>query len=83
MLIGDAHVSTRDQNLDLQHTALTKVGCQKVFEDKASGMRADQPGLARTLEMLHDGQTPAAFADGGGSEKVRSMLSAIRHGSVV
>ncbi|MBT2333203.1 DUF2384 domain-containing protein [Variovorax paradoxus] len=32
---------------------------------------------------LFDGQTPAAFAAGGGSEKVRSTLNAIRNGGVV
>ncbi|MCR6478109.1 metallophosphoesterase [Variovorax sp. ZS18.2.2] len=32
---------------------------------------------------LFDGQTPAAFATEGGSEKVRSILNAIRNGGVV
>ena len=31
MLIGYAHASTQDQNLDLQIEALTKAGCKKVF----------------------------------------------------
>ena len=55
MLIGYARVSTEDQNLELQREALTKAGCQKVFEDKVSGTRADRPGLAKTLEMLREG----------------------------
>jgi DNA invertase Pin-like site-specific DNA recombinase len=55
MLIGYARVSTQDQNLELQREALTKAGCQKVFEDKVSGTRADRPGLAKTLEMLREG----------------------------
>jgi DNA invertase Pin-like site-specific DNA recombinase len=38
MLLGYARVSTQDQNLDLQREALTKAGCQKVFEDQISGM---------------------------------------------
>ncbi|WP_394481433.1 antitoxin Xre/MbcA/ParS toxin-binding domain-containing protein [Variovorax sp. VaC1] len=38
--------------------------------------------LDKPHELL-DGQTPAAFAVGGGSEKVRSMLNAIQHGGVV
>jgi len=52
MLIGYARVSTQDQNLQLQREALTKAGCKKVFEGKASGTRADRPGLAKTIEML-------------------------------
>lgn len=46
MLIGYARVSTQDQNLELQWGALIKAGCQKVFE-----------GLAKTLEMLREGDT--------------------------
>lgn len=55
MLIGYARVSTQDQNLELQQDALLKVGCQKIFEDKLSGTRADRPGLAMALEMLREG----------------------------
>ena len=55
MLIGYARVSTQDQNLDLQIEALTKAGCQKIFDDKMSGSRAERPGLAKALEMLREG----------------------------
>lgn len=57
MLIGYARVSTQDQNLDLQIQALTQAGCQKIFEDKISGSRAERPGLAKALEMLREGDT--------------------------
>ncbi|AIC12345.1 recombinase family protein [Xylella fastidiosa subsp. morus] len=57
MLIGYARVSTQDQNLELQCEALAKAGCKKVFEDKVSGTRVERPGLAKTLEMLRDGDT--------------------------
>jgi DNA invertase Pin-like site-specific DNA recombinase len=57
MLIGYGRVSTHDQNLDLQREALTKAGCQKIFEDKVSGTRADRPGLSKALEILREGDT--------------------------
>jgi len=57
MLIGYARVSTQDQNLDLQLEALIKAGCEKVFDDKISGSRAERPGLAKALEMLREGDT--------------------------
>ena len=56
-MIGYARVSTQDQNLELQREALIKAGCQKVFEDKVSGARADRPGLAKVFEILREGDT--------------------------
>lgn len=57
MMIGYARVSTQDQNLDLQTEALTRAGCEKIYEDKISGIRAERPGLIRALEMLREGDT--------------------------
>ncbi len=57
MLIGYACVSTQDQNLELQIEALQKAGCKKIFEDRASGSRAERPGLAKAREALREGDT--------------------------
>ncbi|BEO21335.1 DNA invertase (plasmid) [Serratia marcescens] len=57
MMIGYARVSTQDQHLDLQTEALTRAGCEKIYEDKISGVRVERPGLTRALEMLREGDT--------------------------
>ena len=55
MLTGYARVSTDDQDLTLQRAALKEAGCQRTFEEKASGAKRDRPELARMLEHLRDG----------------------------
>lgn len=57
MLIGYARVSKEEQNLDLQRDALKAAGCERIFDDKASGARTERPGLNRALEQLRDGDT--------------------------
>jgi len=56
-LIGYARVSTPDQKLSLQHDALERAGCERVFDDQASGARTDRPGLAKALAYLRSGDT--------------------------
>ena len=55
MNIGYARVSTDDQNTKLQIDALKRAGCTRIFEEKASGTRADRPELARALAIVRDG----------------------------
>ncbi|BDA87232.1 invertase (plasmid) [Aureimonas sp. SA4125] len=54
-LIGYARVSTAEQNLALQRDALAGAGCETVFEDHASGAKAERPGLADALVHLRRG----------------------------
>jgi len=51
-------VSTQDQDLSLQLDALYVAGCDKVFEDRASGVRTDRTGLQAALDYVRDGGLP-------------------------
>ena len=53
--VGYARVSTNDQGTGLQLDALTAAGCAPIFEDRASGARADRIGLRQALDHLRDG----------------------------
>jgi len=55
MKIGYARVSTTDQNPELQLDALRQAGCEKIFQDKISGSKADRPGLSEALDYLRKG----------------------------
>lgn len=56
MLIGYARVSTQDQDTALQLDALNKAGCEKIFQEKASGAsRRGRQELARCLATLGRG----------------------------
>ena len=52
-----ARVSTAEQNLGLQRDALAKAGCEEVFEDQASGAKAERPGLTEALGYVRRGDT--------------------------
>ncbi|HCD9263667.1 TPA: recombinase family protein [Legionella pneumophila] len=55
MLIGYARVSTDDQNLDLQHDALKKAGCEKFYNDHMTGSKINRPGLEAATEFAREG----------------------------
>lgn len=56
-LIGYARISTVEgaQVLDRQLDALNTAGCERIFEDRASGAKTDRTGLAACLDFLRKG----------------------------
>ena len=62
MFIGYARVSTQDQDTALQIDALKKAGCQKIYEEKASGAtRRGRAELARCLASLGKGDVLVVY----------------------
>ncbi len=57
MLIGYARVSTQDQTPALQLDALQAAGCERVFEEKASGAQRDRPELKAAIDYARPGDT--------------------------
>src|SRR5215218_6542941 len=57
MDIGYARVSTGEQTLHLQLDALRNAGCGKVFEETASGAKAERLLLTEALAYARPGDT--------------------------
>ena len=54
MRIGYARVSSSGQHLDVQRTALTDAGCEKIYEEKVSGV-GERIELQAALQYLREG----------------------------
>lgn len=57
MKIGYARVSTEDQNLDLQLDALERFGCDRIFQEKVSGVSKNRKEFENMLLHLREGDT--------------------------
>jgi DNA invertase Pin-like site-specific DNA recombinase len=55
VVVGYARVSTEEQELTAQLEQLRAAGVEKVFQEKASGVREDRPELSRMLEYVREG----------------------------
>lgn len=78
MIIGYARVSTVDQNLDMQRTALEQAGCERIYEEKASGAKDTRPVFNEVLRALRGGDTLVVWKL---DRMSRSVLHFIRTGS--
>ena len=57
MKIGYARVSTREQNPSLQIDALKQAGCERIYQDVASGAKSSRPELDKLLAEARTGDT--------------------------
>lgn len=77
MLVGYARVSTLDQTMALQHDALNKAGCERIFTDTASGAKADRPGLAESLDFVRPGDTLVVWKLDRLGRSIRHLIDTI------
>ncbi|WP_428094855.1 recombinase family protein [Demequina sp.] len=61
-LIGYARVSTDDQDLAAQISALESAGCERIFSEHASGTRVDRLELDAALDYLRAGDVLVVWA---------------------
>lgn len=57
MKIGYARVSTGEQNLDLQLDALQEADCERIYEEKTSGVKDNRPEMGKAMDALREGDT--------------------------
>lgn len=57
MKIGYARISTRDQSLQLQVDALKAAGCEKIYQEVASGAKTARPILDDLMKNIREGDT--------------------------
>ena len=56
-IIGYARVSSVGQSLDVQLQALDRAGCDKVYQEKRSGLDSARPQLSAALDFAREGDT--------------------------
>ena len=76
MKIGYARVSTRDQHLDLQRTALSEAGCERIFEEQVSGV-GDRTELKAALQYLREGDCLVVYKLDRLGRSMRDLLDII------
>ncbi|AUL98699.1 TPA: helix-turn-helix domain-containing protein [Vibrio vulnificus] len=55
MNLGYARVSTDEQNLAVQLSQLEQIGCEKIFQDKASGKSSEREALNKLIDFAREG----------------------------
>ena len=62
MVIGYARVSTADQHPELQHDALRRAGCERIYTDRTTGQADRRPQLDTALEVLREDDVLVVWA---------------------
>ena len=77
MKIGYARVSTQEQDLALQLDSLAKEGCEKIFQEKASGAQRDRPELKAALDYMRKGDTLVVWKIDRLARSIKQLIETI------
>ena len=75
--LGYARVSTLEQNLDLQLSALEKAGCRLIFHEKVSGYTRQRPEFQRMLDQMRPGDTVVVWKLDRLARSTRDLLNTL------
>lgn len=74
MKVGYARVSTKEQHLDMQLTALTDAGCEKIYTEKVSGV-GERVELQEALQYLREGDCLVVYKLDRLGRSMRDLLN--------
>ncbi len=57
MIVGYARVSSNDQSLEVQREKLKKAKCERLYEEKITGVKYDRPELQKCLDFIREGDS--------------------------
>lgn len=77
MLIAYARVSTRDPKPHLQLDALREAGCERIFEETASGAKRDRPELKAALDFMRAGDSLVVWKLDRLARSTRQLLDTV------
>jgi DNA invertase Pin-like site-specific DNA recombinase len=78
MRIGYARVSTQDQKLGAQRGALRAAGCQRLFEEKASGAGTRLWARERLLDFARPGDVVVVFKLDRLGRSLRDLIEVVQ-----
>lgn len=77
MQIGYARVSTRDQSLNMQLDALRAAGCERIYQDVASGAIDSREGLREALGSMKPNDCLVVFKMDRAARSLRHLVDII------
>ncbi len=78
MLLGFARCSTEGQDHALQIDALRKAGVERVYEETASGLKADRPVLQRMVDEARAGDVIVVYSLSRIGRSIRHLLDLVQ-----